>query len=143
MTGIKPKPSNQNKTLGVKPIQKNKMLKQHHHQTNIQKSLEEEVARAVQDLQQTSSQKSLEEEVATAVQNLIALNKADQSNGSDNTTILYNEKVSEALSPTEGSSGQSKQDASNFKIPENDASFTVDVVGRGKRNKKSNQLKRE
>ena len=38
--GIKPKSSNQNKTSGVKPNQKNKMLKQHHHQTNVQKSLQ-------------------------------------------------------------------------------------------------------
>ena len=141
--GIKPKSSNQNKTSGVKPNQKNKMLKQHHHQTNVQKSLEEEVARVVQDVQQTSSQKSREEQVAIAVQSILALNKTNQSNGSDNTTILYNENVSKkTLSPTQDSSGISIQDDSNLKTPENESSFTVDVVGRGKKNKKYNQLKR-
>ena len=129
--GIKPKPLNQNKTSGVKPTQKNKMLKQ--HQSTTQKSLEEEVARAVQGLHQTSTPKYLEEEVAAAVQNLLALNNPDQSSGSDdNTTNLYNEKVSEPLIPVQGSSGQSNQDDSNLKTPENEREVIVDDMGRDK-----------
>ena len=65
--GIKPKYADQNKTLGPKPIQKNKMSKPHQNQTTAHKSFEEEVARAVQDLHQTSTPESLEEEVAAAV----------------------------------------------------------------------------
>ena len=149
--GIKPRSANYNKTLAPKPIQRNKMSKQHYHQTTKQNSLEEEVAKAVQDLRQTSTQKSLgeeadlhqtsaqkslEEEVASAVQNLLALNKADQSNGS------ANEKVSEGLIPSQDSSGQSNQDMSNFKTPENETpDITTDMV-RGKKMKKPNCFKR-
>ena len=149
--GIKPKSVNQNKTLGSKPIQRNKMSKQQYHQAVKQNSLEEGVVKAVQDLRQTSTQKSLgeeadihqalaqkfsEEEVATAVQNLLAYNKAEQSNGS------ANEKVPEGLILSQDSSYQSNQDMSNFKTPENETpDITTDMV-RGKKMKKPSHFKR-
>ena len=121
---IKPKSSNQNKSLGVRPTQIGKMSFSHQHPT--------------------ASDKSMEEEVARAVQQLLELNKTNQSDASDNASNFSNEKVLKTLSPTPDTLNQSNQDISSYKTPENGVSVhsNVDNVVRGKKNKKSNQFKR-
>lgn len=121
---IKPKSSNQNKLSGVRPIQTGKTSLSHYRPT--------------------TSDKSMEEEVARAVQQLLELNKTNQSDASDNASNFNNEKVLKTPSPTPGTSNQSNQDIFSYKTPENDVAVqhNVDNVIRSKKNKKSNQFKR-
>ena len=116
--GIKPKSYNQSKNLGSKPVTpRRKTLN-----TNLNKS---------------STDKSYEEEVARAVQQLIALNKTGQSSDDKNMSdmsVIDDDDVSDTPAATQEILTDKKDKCDELKTPEYSA--TLDSLGYGKKQKK-------
>ena len=121
--GIKPKPYNQSKNSGSKPVTpRSKALN-----TNLSKS---------------STDKSYEEEVARAVQQLIALNKTGQSSDDkhmSDMSVIDDDDGSDTPVATQEMLTEEKDKCNEVKTPEN--SVTVESLGYGKKQKKGGQPK--
>ena len=120
--GIKPKVLNQNKALAQKVTPRSK-------------------ASATNHSKKTNENKALEDEVAKAVQQLLSLNKNDEHDNNDVLSTSSNRDNAEVSETTHVVSDDIDQENNAFKTPENTTLAPVEETGFRKKTKKSNQLK--
>ena len=120
--GIKPKVLNQNKMLAQKVTPRSKASTTNHSKT-------------------TNQNKALDDEVARAVQQLLTLNKSDETDNNDVLSTSSKGDNAEVYETTRVVSDKIDQENNAFKTPENTTLAPVQETGFRKKSKKSNQLK--